>query len=353
MLKRRILAASLFVALLVAGSTANAQVKRQAIINEIKAAFSTWQQVSCSDIRFEYKGEISSFTTEKQGAILVYFGVDASTWIHDKSAYFTNSGIELIKDANMNRGTIAMNAKDYGWSIGAEKNKIDIRTAVLHMIPATTGFYVGSDPNTGNLQDFIVYNKVDHTLKPAHIQGAQYSYFKAGASCTRPAEPPICGVATTPGPDAGAGTLDGGASVDAGAPIENCIYHSKPSDKPNGAFYQWKAMPIPYYVYVPTKGNLPGGAPVGDGGTTPTGDGGVNPKVDTGGNPQTDGGGGQSCTRTDQCPSGQVCTAEGKCVSAGGGGGTDDGCSLAGTGASSAAPFVLLLFGLLLLRRRD
>lgn len=336
---RKVLAASALFALLLCGDRASAEVDRQGIINAIKAGFATWEQVQCTDIRFEYKGELSAWTNEKQGAILVYFGTDASTWIHGQAAYFTTSGIELIAEANMNRGTIGLNAGAYGWSIGAEKNKIDIQTAVAHLLPATLGFYVGSDPAGGSLQDFIVYNKVDHALTEAHQTAAQYSYFKAGVGCTRPDEPPICGVPA--------------AASDGGTPISNCIYHSSPSDKPSGSFYHWKTLPIPYYIYVPTNGNIPGGTPVGDGGSAGNKDSGST-GADGGVVPQ-DAASGQACTNSEQCPSGQVCTVEGKCVATGGGG-RDDGCSMTGSGAagSSAVPVILvLILGLLCLRKRE
>ncbi|MBW2731123.1 MAG: hypothetical protein JRH20_01950 [Deltaproteobacteria bacterium] len=330
-----------FATMMLGAGPANAQVEKQKILEAVQAAFATWEQVDCTNLKFEYKGELDPFVPEKEGALVVYFGNDNLTWVHGTDAYYTTSTIGLNAEGNITKSSIGMNARDIKWSIGAQSNHIDIQTAVAHLIPAAIGFYVGSQPIKGSLPNFITYNEVNHTLLAQHEMGAQYTYFDATGQCTRPDEPPVCGEAVTP-VDAGipeAGVPEGGLP----APIQLCIHHSDPNDKPNGMFYSWTTQPIPYYVYIPSSGWLPGstgvvpdgGTVTLDTGTTPTGDGGVVPTGD-GSVPLT-------CTRTDQCGEGYVCTAEGICVVSGG----DDGCCrISHTREENIAYSFLLVFGL-------
>lgn len=331
------------VAMTLGAGVANAQVKKAEILQAVQAAFSAWEGVECTNLKFEYKGELSPFVPEQEGAIVVYFGNDNLTWTHGGDAYYTTSTIGLIAEGNITKASIGMNARDIKWSIGAESNHIDIQTAVTHLIPAAIGFYVGSSPTTGSLMDFIGYNKVDHTVKPEHIAGAQFTYFAEGTSCTQTAEPPVCGEAI-PTPDAGASEAGADDAGSGDPPIQLCIFHSSPNDKPEGKPYSWTAQPIPYYVYIPDSGWLPGstGQVVDDGGVVVTPDSGPTPNND-GGSTTNDSGTPQTCTTSDQCGDGQVCTSEGVCLAVGG----DDGCCrISHTREENIAYTFLLLVGL-------
>jgi len=357
---RRCLA--LFVgALLLWAAPAGAQVKKQEIIKEIQEAFKTWEAITCSNLKFEYAGEQPTYVDKKDGGILVRFGYDASTWAHETVTYWTSSDWNLDDKGDLYRGTIELNARDFWWSIGAEKNKLDIRTAVLHMIPNTIGFYVGNDPQTGSLRAFINYNQTIHALDPLHETGARFDYFEAGASCTQPSQPVICGQ-TAPTPDAGTtdaaavdaaapdaagdlGAADAAAdasATDAGPPIQLCIYHSSPNDTSKGKPLHWETMPIKYWIYIPDAGKLPGSTNIpGDGSGTDA---------------QTmfDGGPPKACTTDNDCDDGFACR-NGICTSVGGGG-DDDGCcrvSHAPDGHVTGTLVLLLGIVLLALRRKQ
>ena len=345
------LAAGLLVALGTVGQ-AQGQVEKQQVVDSIKKAFTTWENVSCSSLKFSFPTPLTAFEPYKANAILVYFGYDALTWIHGNNAYFTTAQHELTEKGNLNKGVIALNARDFGWSIGAAANKIDIETAVLHLIPSVVGFYVGTDP-LGQSSNFVAFNKEDRTLTPLHEQGARFSYFEAGSTaCVQPEMPHVCGEAAQPATDAGvsdgqaapidAGAMDqsSGATTDAGLPNQLCIMHSSPNDKTKGKPLHWETQPVQVYIYVhDTYGNLPGGAPA------PTGDGGT-ARQDAGTSPTADAGGaGAPCSATAKCATGFVCSAEGRCVATAPG--TDDGCSCSvdAPGSGSAS---LLLMGFLL-----
>lgn len=339
------IALALLVTVLLFASTALGQVKKQEIINEIKEAFSTWEKVDCAGLKFQYEGELPSFLSEKEGGILVYFGHDNTTWGFEQDAYHTSTDFQLVAKGDLTKASIALNARDWWWSIGKEKSKIDIRTAVLHMIPGAIGFYVGHDPIHGSLQAFIGFDRVIHDLDPLHRTGAQFDYFKAGASCTQPAQPPICGMAAPP---VDAGTVDAAVSdaavtdapiVDAGLPPNQlCIFHSEPNDPPTGKPLHWETLPIKYWVYIPDAGKLPGSTSVGGEG-----------KKDAG---NFDGGPVKACTTNNDCPEGFVCSDGGICVS-GGGGGDDDGCCRVSHARTENLPgILLLLLGLVVLAMR-
>jgi hypothetical protein len=348
---RRIRCLALLPALLLLSGPALAQVKTQEILAEVQAAFKTWETIDCTNLKFEFAGLLTDFVGEKEGAILVYFGHDASTWIHQNKAYYRNVTIKLDPVGDINKGIIGMNAKDWYWSIGQEKGAIDIQTAMLHMIPDAIGFYVGKDPIGGSLMGLIDTNLVQRSLLPEHKQGAQFTYFQAGTSCTQPAKPQICGPMAAP--DIGPGPVDAGVTEagptdaaaadapDAALPNQLCIYHSVPNDPANGKPYHWVNTPIKYYVYIPNRGKLPGSLDTGDG------DGGTDGAKDWGAN--------KPCTSNEQCGDGGICSDAGVCVPLGGGG-DDDGCCRVGHARKEhVVNATLLVLGLVLLalfRRR-
>jgi len=350
---------------LLAAAPASAQVKRQEILAEIQEAFKTWEAISCSNLKFEYAGEQTTFISEREGGILVYFGHDNSTWSHMSAAYHTSSDFKLIDLGDIYKATIELNARDWWWSIGKAKNQIDIRTAVLHLIPGAIGFYVGADPQHGSLKAFINLDTVIHKLDPLHEKGAQFDY-PEGGSCPTVPEPAICGMAPTPtdagAPDTGvvdaavadaatvdAATVDaapGDAATDvadAGPPLQLCIHHSSPNDPSKGKPLRWQKMPIKYWVFIPNRGKLPGSTDTAGGDAGPTGDGG-----------KTGDSGPQICKTDDDCPPGYECK-DAQCVPTGSGGGDDDGCcrvSYARKDSVHGAILLLLGLGLLVVLRR-
>jgi len=281
---------------LLLAAPASAQVKKQEIIKEVQAAFQSFEKLSCSALSFHYAGELTEYANEKPGAILVYFGYDQKSWIHNELAYFMQSHVDLEDTGEITRGVIALNAYDYDWSIGQRKDAIDIQSAVLHMIPQAIGFYVGPDTATYGLGAFINYNQVMRELHPLHKLGARFSYFQDGTGCVKPDVPPICGKGTGWTVDAGLPSIDAGAAdagqskdssgtvkeagassdaksadasaADAGMPIRLCVLHSHPENPSLGKPYHWPKQPIDYYIFIPDKGRIPGGVAVphpGDG----------------------------------------------------------------------------------------
>jgi MYXO-CTERM domain-containing protein len=180
----------------------------------VQAAFATWE-LGCTSLKFQYLGASAS-TTEVPGAILVYFGNDAASWAHGASAYFYSLGWQSPTGA-ISTASIGMNARDYLWSVGAAAMSIDIQSLVTQVMPGVLGFYVGSDPQSGSVS--IAFNALNRTLTQAHLDGARYLYFQAGAGCVQPAKPTPCATWTPPG-DGGPPKLDAApdAAKDAGAP---------------------------------------------------------------------------------------------------------------------------------------
>jgi hypothetical protein len=346
-----------------------AQVKKAEILKEIQDAFKTWEGQSCSGLSFKYAGEATD-PSEKKDAILVYFASDSKTWRYADNAYYVEGTIELDETADLVKGVIAMNAYKYTWGIGKSSNTIDIKTAVLHMIPGAIGFYVGPDIQTENLPSFLKYDFTQHTLHPLHALGAKFTYFKSDTGCVKPDMPPICGkggwtldggvpvkeagVAKEAGvkdaaakdaakPDLAA-SLDGATKKDAGPspdgvksdgasdpPIRLCIHHSLPDQPGKGKPYHWAKLPVPYYVYIPSEGRIPGGKPPSDAGAD------LWVKTETGV--------GNTCKTSGDCPNGLVCADDGRCVQ----GPADDGCCrVSHAGDESLSLGALLLCGVVL-----
>jgi hypothetical protein len=367
----------LVIATLLMSGTAKAQVQKDAILKEIQAAFTTWEQISCSKLKFKFAGELDSFATQKEGAILVYFGWNSDQWVYAKDAYHVSGDWKLKETGEITSAVIGLNALEHWWSIGKDSSKqaIDIQTAILHMIPRTIGFYVGDNPKTGSLSTFVQYGLINHSLDPLHRTAVQYLYFdetqapKDGSTgCVKPARPPICDATLSPdggiSKDLGAlkdftsvkdiGVLkdllvlkdkqpvakDGtqakdipGAQPDAGPPIQMCIGHTVPNNPDKeGKPLHWGTLPIPYYVYI-TNGKLPGCT--GDG-CFPPADAGIKDL------------GPKACTKDSECDTGLTCQ-NGFCKLKT----TDSGCCRVSHAGSENTPLgVLLIAGILLLFAR-
>jgi hypothetical protein len=290
---------------LTAGS-AGAAVKKTEIIAAVQAALDTWSKAPCANLKFEFKGELPSFVTEKQGALLIYWGYDKLTWT-SSGPVDVKTRIQSDDTAAITSAVIGFDAHNWGWSLGTkEKYTFDIQTAVTQMLPAALGFYVGSDPN-GKLL-WLVPEYIQTSLSPLQEQGAQFLYFNASGSCTKPNPPAVCGVKAT----VDKGVVD--AARDLGAPDKRlvditvagdgpvpqylCVKHSdNTGDAHPGAYYHWEGT-VPWYIYLnDTYGHLPGGIPAPDGGVQIK-DLGIKPDVNTGS------GGSDGCCRVSHAEGG-------------------------------------------------
>jgi hypothetical protein len=350
MMIKRLVGLGVIMALALGAGPAQAQVKKTEILAAIKAAFDKWEAVSCTNLKFKYGGALDKRTEKKAGAIVFNFVADASDWIHLEDAIYATSHHNLDSKGDISDGTIEINAVKYDWSLGKDPKKLDIQTTVTRLIPMTIGFYVGYHPVDERVKGLLQYGLVDHELLDLHKTGAQFSYFQAGAGCTQPAKPQICGPFWNNGtPDAGvadasvadaaaaseAGPTDASANADAAPlPLELCIYHSVATDPAKGKPYHWETQPIEYWVYLPdNKGKLPGSTNTG-------GDGGIDGTL---------GDGPLHCKEDKDCPGSQTCLSNGTC-SGGSGGEVDDGCCrISHTRAENVTYSILLLFGLALL----
>lgn len=274
--------------------------KRQAAIDAVKAAFSAFE-LPCTTLKFKYDGLSTSFS-DVPGKILIYWGdtgQDTSSWIHGSSVYFRYMHFSSIQTGEIDGGYVALNAKESGWTAGSTEvvkppagktyATIDIKTMMLWLIPDLLGFYVAKD--TTKMEVPVTYGGKLTGPCPLHKQGAQFSYFQAGTGCTKPTKPEFCKHGTSPVP----GDL---------GPI------------PDGFFTDMALRP--------DKGTV---TPQNDAGTT---------KV---------------CTSNTECPSGQVCTIEGKCVTVSTGE-DDSGCNVASSRPPTLPAWLLLALAALVARRR-
>jgi hypothetical protein len=180
------------------------------VIAAVQAAFTAWENISCSTLAFEYAGESTS-TTNENGMILVYWGNSASTWTHGDYIFYPEIYWTDYQTGEASWSTIGLNATPnhpqykYDWSIGAAADKYDVQSMVTWLIPSAIGFDVSSD--AGNTQIPICTNKEYRTLCDAHKTGAQLVYFdSADTTCTKPTVP-NCQTTAPPGdgPPAGDG----------------------------------------------------------------------------------------------------------------------------------------------------
>ncbi len=187
-------------------------------IAAVQAAFASYEKVTCSALKFEYKGETTS-VPPMTDAILVYFS-DVSTG----GAYLYMASVATYDPPDINSGSIQMTVNGFNYVVLDPANlppttekKIDIQTAVTQMIPGALGFYVGSSPADGSLTDSIKYSYVQRDLTADQIKGVQYLYYKNDTGCTQPAKPAACktGTPTGDGPHAEAGVakLDKGGTT--------------------------------------------------------------------------------------------------------------------------------------------
>ena len=283
---------------------------RAVAVQAVKNAFAAYQ-LPCTSLKFTYAGAHTSFS-DVQGGILVTFGnktKDTGSWIHGNAAYWRYMNINSYQTGEISYGYIHLNAGLYGWNVGGTQVQappkatphsiIDIKTAVMWIIPDLLGFLVSKDFTKSELP--IAYKTQLKAPCPMHTTGAQFSYFKkTSASCTKPASVASCPGGFDPG--------DMGVLADG-------FYTDMPGRKDKGVW------------------------PTSDLGSPPASDSGVIPGLD---------GKGKACTSPSQCATNEVCTIDGHCQAIGGG---DDGCSVAG-GVGGGAGVLLVLAFLLGIRRR-
>ena len=287
---------------------------RNTAVVAIQKAFAAYE-LPCTELKFQYAGLSTSFSDEN-GAILVVFGDKSKktgSWIYGNAAYYTGMDYKSFQTGQITKAWLALNSGDYGWSVGGKevspppsksKSHIDVKTALMWMIPQALGFWVSKDFTKPELP--IAYDTQLSSLCAENKTGATYSYFKAGTGCTKPKKPDYCKKGTTP---------DMGASSD-------------------GFFLDMGKSDC-------------GTAPAVDGPkVTPTADGAV---------PTVDSAPPKKCAQQADCSDDEICSIDGLCVKKGGGEDDDDGCCRVSHGRSAGWPLLLVLcIGtmLMLLRRR-
>lgn len=286
--------------------------KQAKALSAIKAAFDAYAKIPCTSLKFYHAGSHTSFS-DVPGSILVYFGnttLDKASWIYLNVAYHREMHINSYQTGEIDYGFIGFNAADYGWSVGgdevaappstAQGAVIDVQTAMMWLIPDLLGYQVNTDLSSTTQP--IKYKTVLPSLCPEMIKGAQYSYFsKTSTTCTQPTGLLHCQNAFDPG--------DLGVIKDG------------------------------WYTDMPARQDKGGAAKLDTG-----------PK--TGDGPTVDQPPAKKCTKQSDCASGEVCTIDGICQKTAE---EDDGCSCRVNGGSPAqgALVLLILLGLLFVRRRE
>jgi hypothetical protein len=186
-----------------------AAAEKAAAIKAVQDAFATYEKVTCTTLKFEYKGESTSVSTVTD-MILVNFS-DVSTG----GAYYYGANVKTYDPPDIKEAIIQMNIKDYKYVVGAQANAIDIQTAVTQMIPVAIGFYAagGTPPKPGggggDLPE-IKYNVVVTTLTKEQEDGVRFTYPSTATGCSKPAVPTMCAKISPPAGDGTKPTGDGG-----------------------------------------------------------------------------------------------------------------------------------------------
>lgn len=316
------------------------------VLAAIDAAMKTWTSVACADLTakkgasFPICTDAACASFKKPKDIQVFW----FTKTHPMFANAANPKVPYLSSAyyfhdgkgGLTGYAIAINAADYKWDTNggsASKAIFDVQNEMTAKLGEALGLEA-SKVKTASLHDKYSYGDTSkRALDTDDIQGITYLYLKSG--CTSPPAPDATGCSkTAPAPDGGPPASDGPVPQTDTGPA---------GDGPVTAADQ-------------------GGTTADQGGTA----------ADQGGT-TADQGGAKQCTSSTQCPSGQVCTAEGKCVSTGGtcsassdcgegevctkegkcvSTGGDDGCAVASGAPAAGWPAALLVLALLLCARR-
>jgi hypothetical protein len=276
----------------------------------IEAAFQAWGSVPCSKLKFT-KGAQFPLASVKFDHATPYIYV---FWHTTSSPLFANPGGQPFYEntyvwqnniGGIVGGSIAVNALDYKWNAdgGDVKGTFDVQNAMTYMIGTVIGL-TDSTVAGAAMESNVAFGQIAKRTLTQDDKDALVYLYKDG-SCTPPSAPNASGCSTGTVP-----TTDGSVKKDGGV----------------------------------TPGKEGGVPPGKEGGVPPGKEGGV---------PGTDGGG-QPCAKSEDCPAGQSCTAEGKCVSTGG---DDGGCCRVShardtSGVFLAAAALALLWGLRRRRRQ-
>ena len=322
----------------------SSNLKDAKILAAIDKAFQTWASVKCAKLTVKRGASFPVCTdpackafSSPKGAIFVYWITSASDLFKNTSSpkmpYVTSSYFQYDTSGGLSGYAIAINAKDYKWNTTGGSSTgsgiLDVQNEVTQLAGGGLGL------NDSNVAGSTMYNKIafgdtsKRTLAKDDINGITYLY-----------RDPSCAAPPAPG---ASGCTSGGTKTDGGGTVKK------------------------------------------DAGTTQKDSGGTTQQDQGGSTWQDQGGSSQAdsstkqCTKSTECPSGYVCTAEGQCVSttkqctkstqcgvdeicsAEGrcvkvGGNGDDGCGCsfgsAGQGRSAAGGLVLLGLALLIVFRR-
>jgi hypothetical protein len=174
------------------------------VIAAIQAAFTTWENIPCSTLKFKYAGETATYA-EESGFVKVVFKNDTA-WLE---SYFVNMWFKTKKLGDVDWGMIKLNSTpnptkfSFDYAIGAKANAFDIQTMVTFLIPRTIGLAV----EKADGQTPIAYNKVVHALCQGHKDAAVFSYLdKATTTCKAPTTVNFCTGGPGPVGDAGPGS---------------------------------------------------------------------------------------------------------------------------------------------------
>ena len=95
-------------------SRVTAGLDKAKVIDAVKKAFQAWEGINCSDLKFQYAGESTSFT-EEAGHVLVYWDYDAAykaggTWTHGDNAYWVEGIWTDYQTGSISKGVIGLNS---------------------------------------------------------------------------------------------------------------------------------------------------------------------------------------------------------------------------------------------------
>ena len=246
-----------------------------ALLAAIDSAFGTWGGVECSKLKFtkgaNFDRKQTPFEHNEEAILIFWYGDSAG--FPTETQYASYSFVGHNNAGRLTRGAIAINDFGYDWSASGEANKIDLQSELTAYIGSVIGLTFSNSPNS------IMRNNISFgdTSKRSLLQDDRDAlrYLYGDDSCASMPEPGIDGCS------GGAAPLDGGSAAADGG-----------STRPDA-----------------------GGQGKSDLGSLGLVDAG--PRTDGGGSRQDTGTSPAGCTRSTDCASGQVCTAEGSCVALG------------------------------------
>ena len=223
-----------------------AAADKDAFLTAVRAAFTSWTQVTCSNIQFTDGGESTSVDSASLGIILVNFS-DQNTG----SAYLTNVNIAGYDPPNITDALIQMNLKTtsgttvFTYSVGAKvANSFDLQTVTKDLIAMALGFCEEVKNGhcvipTADWQTGVV----NIALSADDQAGARFNYFKNDSGCTQTTQPPACAVVAPAGD--GAKTGDGVKTGDRGPTKYDGLKAGDGAKKGDGSTVGLETLPPP------------------------------------------------------------------------------------------------------------